>query len=138
MNRWNTPSWGMPVVLGLVLATVGRSGTAHAQAGSAPVLLAQAQCTPTDSTVSCCVKTHPLAPERCGATKREVEEILFAAKVAAELARNDLPAWKQDCIETYVQCKEDHWTGSCYDCFRNCEGQKGEWPDNMCRPKKGR
>ncbi|RKG97953.1 hypothetical protein D7X74_40545 [Corallococcus sp. CA047B] len=86
--------------------------------------------------MTCCVKTHPLSPERCGATKLEAEEILFAAMVAMELAKPDLPEWKRHCIDTYVECKEDHWTGSCYDCFRSCEGQKGEWPDNRCRPKK--
>ncbi|RKH28569.1 hypothetical protein D7Y13_24560 [Corallococcus praedator] len=87
--------------------------------------------------MSCCVKTHPLAPERCGATKLEAEEILFAAMAAMELAKPDLPEWKRNCIETYVTCKEDHWTGSCYDCFRSCEGQKGEWPRDKCRRKGG-
>ena len=116
----------MRVLLALALAAVGLSGTAHAQA----------PCTPKDSTVSCCVKTHPLAPERCGATKLEAEEILFAVSVAMELAKPDLPEWKRACINNYVRCKEEAWSGSCYDCFRHCEGQQGEWEDNKCRPKK--
>ncbi|MCY1036723.1 hypothetical protein OV207_35130 [Corallococcus sp. BB11-1] len=137
MSTWNTPSWGMLVVFAFVLAAAGRSRTAHAQAGSAPVSLAQAQCTPRDSTVSCCVKTHPGAPERCGATKLEAEEILFTAKVASELARTDLPEWKRSCMETYVRCKEEEWRGHCYDCFRYCEGQNGNWPRDKCRRKTG-
>ncbi|RYZ34619.1 MAG: hypothetical protein EOO71_38450 [Myxococcaceae bacterium] len=87
--------------------------------------------------MSCCVKTHPLSPERCGATKLEAEEILFAAKLAMELAKPDLPEWKRRCMETYVTCTEEDWLGSCYDCFRSCEGQKGEWPRDKCRRQKG-
>ncbi|RKH46769.1 hypothetical protein D7X12_04730 [Corallococcus sicarius] len=127
----------MLVVLGLALATTSRSGTAHAQASKASVSLAQAPCTPKDSTVSCCVKTHPTAPERCGATKLEAAEILFAGRVAMELARPDLPEWKRVCMETYVKCQEEDWLGHCYECFRYCEGQKGEWPRNKCRRQQG-
>ncbi|WP_244224348.1 DUSAM domain-containing protein [Corallococcus sicarius] len=72
------------------------------------------------------MKTHPRAPERCGATKQEAEEILFAVTVAMELAKPDLPEWKRACINNYVRCKEEAWSGSCYDCFRHCEGQQGE------------
>ncbi|RKH56910.1 hypothetical protein D7W81_32565 [Corallococcus aberystwythensis] len=67
--------------------------------------------------MSCCVKTHPGNPARCGATELEAEDILLFARAAEELSR-DLPEWKRNCLETYVQCQEDHWTGSCYDCFR--------------------
>ncbi|RKH61451.1 hypothetical protein [Corallococcus llansteffanensis] len=137
MNKRNALSWSTLAVLALALATTGSSGTAHAQASRAPVTLAQAPCTPRDSTVSCCVKTHPGSPERCGATKLEAEEILFAAKVAMELARTDLPEWKRSCMETYVRCKEEEWRGQCYDCFRYCEGQNGNWPRDKCRRKTG-
>ncbi|WP_233595542.1 MULTISPECIES: hypothetical protein [Corallococcus] len=137
MTRWNIQSWGTLVVLGLALATTSPGGTARAQAGNALVSLAQAPCTPKDSTVSCCVKTHPLSPERCGATKLEAEEILFAATVAMELAKPDLPEWKRACMNNYVRCKEEEWSGSCYDCFRSCEGQRGNWPRDKCRRKTG-
>ncbi|MCY1047398.1 hypothetical protein OV208_39230 [Corallococcus sp. bb12-1] len=83
------------------------------------------------------MKTHPLAPERCGATKLEAEEILFAAKVAMALARPDLPEWKRACIENYVKCQDEHWIGSCYACFRYCEGQQGEWPRDKCHRRTG-
>ncbi|NOK20382.1 hypothetical protein HMI50_25505 [Corallococcus carmarthensis] len=130
----------MRVVATLVLAVAGCSGSEHARASdtqpSTPaVYLAQAQCGPNDSSISCCVKTHPGNPARCGATDLEAEDILLFARAEEELSR-DLPEWKRACLETYVQCQEDHWMGSCYDCFRYCEGQRGEWPDDRCRPKR--
>ncbi|CAM3575068.1 DUF3795 domain-containing protein [Corallococcus soli] len=76
------------------------------------------------------------SPWACGATKLEAEQILFAAKRAVELARPDLPKWKKLCLETYVACKEENWKTSCYDCFRSCEGQQGEWPEDKCHSRK--
>ncbi|WP_375760944.1 hypothetical protein [Corallococcus exercitus] len=133
---------GIWVLATLSLASVSCSGGAHAQVSdtqpsATAVYLAQAQCGPNDSSISCCVKTHPGNPARCGATDLEAEDILLFARAAEELSR-DLPEWKRICLETYVQCQEDHWTGSCYDCFRYCEGQRGEWPDDSCRPKRKR
>ncbi|WP_223752158.1 hypothetical protein [Myxococcus sp. XM-1-1-1] len=43
--------------------------------------------------------------------------------------------WKQQCMDLYVLCKDQkkpRWTGDCYACFRNCEGQR-QWPFNLCR-----
>jgi hypothetical protein len=55
-----------------------------------------------------------------------------------EFANNrDLPEWKQRCIKYYVACKQEAWTGPCYDCLRYCEGQQ-EWPFNRCRERKKR
>jgi hypothetical protein len=52
---------------------------------------------------------------------------------ADEFAHNaHLPEWKQRCIRSYVDCQNEEWTGSCYDCLRYCEGQQ-EWPFNQCR-----
>jgi hypothetical protein len=47
----------------------------------------------------------------------------------------DLPEWKRRCIRTYGECQEDGWTGSCYACFRYCEGQQ-EWPIDKCYRRK--
>ncbi|MCY1032357.1 hypothetical protein OV207_12875 [Corallococcus sp. BB11-1] len=82
------------------------------------------------------MKTHPTAPERCGATKLEAEEILFAAKAAAELAKPDLPEWKNYCLGEYVECQEKGWRSPCYECFRYFEGQQGEWPHDRCSPQR--
>ncbi|CAM3205982.1 DUF3795 domain-containing protein [Corallococcus soli] len=83
------------------------------------------------------MKTHPGSPERCGLTKFEAAGLLRALKAASDLAEDDMPDWKQACIDTYVLCQEEKWLGSCHDCFRSCQGQK-EWPANKCRrPKKG-
>ena len=112
------------------------NGGAHAQPLRTPVYLAQAQCGPTDSTMSCCVKTHPGSPERCGLSEFEAADLLRAVRSASDLAEGDMPEWKQVCLETYVLCKEEEWLGSCYDCFRYCQGQK-EWRANKCRRQKG-
>jgi hypothetical protein len=90
-----------------------------------------------DSTLSCCVKNHPFNPERCGATSEEAAAIVTAA-VALEYAKTaEIESWKQKCIDAYVTCIEQRWTGSCYDCLRMCEGQH-EWPINMCAPRTNR
>ncbi|RUO89325.1 hypothetical protein D7Y11_30875 [Corallococcus sp. AB018] len=130
------------LVAAFAFVGAGCGGGAHVRASdpqpsATAEYLAQAQCGPQDSTVSCCVKRHPGNPARCGATELEAEDILLFARAAEELSR-ELPEWKRACLETYVQCQEDHWSGSCYDCFRYCEGQRGEWPDDRCRPKRKR
>jgi len=91
-------------------------------------------CSPMDSTLSCCVKNNIFNPERCGATPEEAAAIVTAAAALAYAATVEPPEWKQRCIDTYVKCIEQRWTGSCYECLRNCEGQHG-WPVNMCAPR---
>ncbi|RKH09615.1 hypothetical protein D7V97_16035 [Corallococcus sp. CA053C] len=86
--------------------------------------------------MSCCVKTHPTTPERCGATEMEAADILFSGKAASELAKRDIPEWKRSCLEDYVKCQEEDWLGPCYECFRYCEGQQGDWPRDKCRRRK--
>lgn len=127
-----------------------------------PAYLAQApvaDCRPGDSSMVCCIKKFPLTPvESCGATVEEAAEVLRGIKVLNEAAQQGeqaahatddeqetdefahnahLPEWKQLCIRGYNQCKDDGWTGSCYDCLRRCEGQH-EWPTTMCGPRKSR
>jgi hypothetical protein len=90
-----------------------------------------------DSTVSCCVKTHDFDPAHCGATDAEAAALLTAA-AAAEFARTaNLPPWKLECVDNYVSCIEEGWTGSCYSCLRYCEGQR-KWPFEMCGPRTNR
>ncbi|NVJ07393.1 hypothetical protein HUW63_19385 [Myxococcus sp. AM001] len=129
--------WGP--LAAVVLSALGCGGSAHSTAVRQPVYLAQAQCGPMDSTVSCCVKTHPATPERCGLTASEVSKYLVPMKAvesASEASEEAIPGWKQVCIDAYAQCQEEAWSGSCYDCFRYCEGQH-EWPVDKCRRGKG-
>ncbi|GHG87414.1 hypothetical protein [Comamonas sp. JC664] len=67
--------------------------------------------------------------------KMAVEAVEVAPAVEEDAHNAKLPDWKRRCISTYAECKDDDWTGSCYACFRYCEGQQ-EWPLNKCRPRK--
>jgi len=87
--------------------------------------------------------------ESCAATEAEAEAliVLNSLRMAYEAAQNtkdeeddsannaDLPKWKQRCIRSYVDCKNEGWTGSCYQCLRYCEGQQ-DWPFNQCRKRR--
>jgi hypothetical protein len=106
-------------------------------------------CRPGEATVSCCIKKFPLSPvESCGITEAEAMRtlvVLAAAYEATEFTEDEdefannagLPEWKQKCIKLYVDCKNQHWTGNCYDCIRRCEGQH-DWPFAICEPRKRR
>lgn len=121
-------AWGP--LAAVILSALVCGGSAHSTAARPPVYLAQAQCGPMDSTVSCCVKTHPATPERCGLTASEVSKYLVPMKVvesAAEASEEVIPEWKQVCIDVYAQCQEQGWY---------CEGQH-EWPVDKCRRLKG-
>jgi hypothetical protein len=112
-------------------------------AGSAAAL-----CQPGETSVACCIRKFPLSPvESCAATEAEALKVLSVLKTAYEavkaaedeedgFANNlDLPEWKQRCIRNYVDCKNEGWMGSCYQCLRYCEGQQ-EWPFNQCRKRR--
>jgi hypothetical protein len=112
-------------------------------AGSAAAL-----CQPGETSVACCIRKFPLSPvESCAATEAEALKVLSVLKTAYEavkaaedeedgFANNlDLPEWKQRCIRSYVDCKNEGWMGSCYQCLRYCEGQQ-EWPFNQCRKRR--
>jgi hypothetical protein len=94
-------------------------------------------CGPMDTTLSCCVKSHPFDPAHCGATSEEAAAIFTVAAAIAYAETVESPAWKQACIDAYVQCIEQKWTGRCYDCLRYCEGQR-KWPLHMCAPRPNR
>lgn len=109
---------------------------------------AAALCQPSEPSVNCCIKKFPLSPvESCAATEAEAFEVLnglkmaYEAAQAAEDAEDDfannehLPEWKQRCIRNYVDCKNEGWMGSCYQCLRSCEGQQ-DWPFNQCRKRR--
>jgi hypothetical protein len=91
-------------------------------------------CGPMDTTLSCCVKSRPFDPGFCGATPEEAAAIFTVAAALAYAETTGIPPWKQQCIDTYVQCIEQKWTGRCYDCLRYCEGQR-KWPIFMCAPR---
>ncbi|MFP2963699.1 hypothetical protein ACLEPN_39720 [Myxococcus sp. 1LA] len=104
---------------------------------------ALASCT---DTVSCCVQRNPGVPEACGLTAAEAAAYVgtmdAAMKRANEKAEeeDDAEGWKEECKETYVQCRDEKnpvWEGDCYACFRYCEGQH-EWPADMCKPRKNK
>ncbi len=94
-------------------------------------------CSPMDSTLSCCVKNNIFNPERCGATPEEAATIVTVAAALAYAATVEPQDWKQRCIDRYVDCIEQRWIGSCYNCLRYCEGQR-DWPFNMCAPRTNR
>jgi len=109
---------------------------------------AAALCQPGEPSVNCCIKKFPLSPvESCAATEAEALIVLNGLRMAYEAAQNakdeeddfannaDLPEWKQRCIRSYVDCKNEGWMGSCYQCLRYCEGQQ-EWPFNQCRKRR--
>jgi hypothetical protein len=139
------------VILGMLLAS-GCATSAPARA-ERPTNLAQSlavDCRPGDSSVVCCIKKFPTtARESCGATASEVAAVLNGARVLHQAAKAEeekentddfannahLPEWKQECIRSYVDCKNEGWTGSCYDCLRTCEGQR-EWPRSKCRERR--
>lgn len=131
----------MNSILALVLLAPLSVGCATAASASS--------CRPGESSVTCCIKKFPLSPvESCGAAEAEAMRTLVTLAVAHEateltededdFANNaDLPEWKQRCIKAYVDCKNELWTGNCYDCIRYCEGQR-VWPVNKCKPRKKR
>ncbi len=50
-------------------------------------------------------------------------------------------AWPKDdknfCIRTYSNCKQYKWSGNCMACLDRCLGSAaGDWPFDMCKPKK--
>jgi hypothetical protein len=86
--------------------------------------------------VDCCVKNHPLtAMESCTASRPDVPRVLrdISLRIDDEEFENnkDLPEWKQVCIQNFVRCEDEGWSGPCYDCLRNCEGQH-KWPRDWC------
>jgi hypothetical protein len=85
--------------------------------------------------VNCCIQQFPLSPvESCAATEAEALIVLNGLRMAYEATQDagnaeddftnnaDLPEWKQRCIRSYVDCKNEGWTGSCYQCLRYYEG----------------
>jgi hypothetical protein len=109
---------------------------------------AAALCQPGETSVVCCIRKFPLSPvESCAATEAAALKVLNGLKMAYEatqaagdkdddFANNlDLPEWKQRCIRNYVDCKNEGWMGSCYQCLRYCQGQQ-EWPFNQCRKRR--
>ncbi|NOK00223.1 hypothetical protein HNV27_01185 [Myxococcus xanthus] len=101
---------------------------------------AQAACL---DSATCCIQRF--GPDACGLSATEAAVLMAGSQVAAEADAPDvddahntnLPEWKRRCIATYAECKDDDWQGSCYACFRYCEGQQ-EWPINKCRPRRGK
>jgi hypothetical protein len=127
------------MLLSLAALVLGCSGSAHST-GSRRDAYAQATCMDSET---CCIQRF--GPEGGGLSAAEAATLMAGAQVAADGAEpnaedasnSELPEWKRRCIATYVECKDDGWIGSCYGCFRYCEGQQ-EWPVNQCRPCKGK
>ncbi|QSQ28527.1 hypothetical protein JY651_44560 [Pyxidicoccus parkwayensis] len=86
------------------------------------------------------MKKHPANLEACGLTESDARifvpaPMLKGAVPDDEPDENDeegTPEWKQLCIDLYVACQEHRWKGSCNDCLRYCEGQRGKWPYEKC------
>ena len=46
------------------------------------------------------------------------------------------PDNRQFCIDMYVLCQNQGWTGSCFACMETCTGSDGNWPFAQCHPRK--
>jgi hypothetical protein len=124
------------------------SGPALAQRGDA---IAQgAPCGPTDSTVSCCLKQHPGAYERCGA----VDPMKAPTRAPKQAPRTDPPLplppptdaippnkrkREQQCRDFYNQCialggeyekRGQRGRTICQSCYDTCYAE-GYWPANV-------
>lgn len=89
-----------------------------------------------------CLLYQEVGAEGCGVSSSEAADLLKGAgavheatKKVGESEQEGTPEWKQRCIDLYVNCKDDAWVGSCYECLRYCEGQR-DWPLDKCRPRK--
>ncbi|MFY1829112.1 hypothetical protein ACN47A_24550 [Myxococcus fulvus] len=129
-REWTAVTVAVGLSLGCASTERVRSGTSGAYA--------QATCT---DTVTCCLQRNVGNPEACGLTAAEAGKHISAAMAldaAGEKSEEkDDPdeGWKQQCMDLYVLCKDQkkpRWTGDCYACFRNCEGQR-QWPFSLCR-----
>jgi hypothetical protein len=97
-----------------------------------------------DTTMTCCIKKNLTnAAEACGAAAWEIAEVLATLKGVDVPERGEedddgeeKEDWREYCRETYVSCIDMKWQGSCSDCFRRCEGQRGKWPKKMCFPRR--
>lgn len=94
--------------------------------------------------MSCCIKNNPTrAAEACGAAAWEIAETLATLKGVDVPEREDgdegegegTPEWKKKCMGLYEDCQQYGWRGNCGDCFRYCEGQRGQWPFKKCRER---
>ena len=123
---------------GLEGGTAGR-GDAIAQA-------AAAQCGPTDSTVSCCLKQHPGDYERCGAVA-PTQAPTRTPKQAPQIDPEPLPPptsaappnrrkREEQCREYYLQCmalggeyekRGQYGRSICQSCYDTCNAN-GSWP----------
>lgn len=100
-------------------------------------------CNQGDSTVQCCLKQNPGQYERCGAVPPDPKQEPRGPQLPPihpdppEKPAPDDEGWRDQCINLYVRCKQDNWRAiqgwSCYECLRNCQGQK-EWPFDLCGP----
>jgi hypothetical protein len=136
---------------------LGCSSGAHSAAGR-PAYLAQAVFVDCKNSMECCIKKFPAtAMESCGATATEAAEVLNGGKMVNVApatvtlkgvdepereedgdGREEMPEWRQHCIDQYTRCVDLSWTGNCHACHERCRGQRGEWPKEMCGPPKGR
>ena len=136
-----TATWRFIIFLVLFVAalTLNCASSAHSTANRRDYYV---QSTCVDS-VTCCLQRNPGSPEACGLSASEAAVLMGGAKAAADAAaqewddshNSDLPEWKRRCIRAYGDCQELGWSGSCYDCFRFCEGQQ-EWPEDKCSPSR--
>jgi hypothetical protein len=135
----------------------GGSGFADGTAEPGPALaqpgdtIAQAaQCGPTDSTVSCCLKQHPGDYERCGAldpTKAPTRAPQQAPQTdplpplppPTSAAPPDKRKREQQCREYYHQCialggeyekRGQHGQSICKSCYDRCNAE-GYWPNKV-------
>lgn len=121
----------------LALSACGTTNAARGTGGSGDERAGIAQgveCTPRDSTVSCCLKKHPHEYERCGATRPPKKK---QPPLPLLPTPEEQEEWNERCLDHYSRCIEetqgDKWgrkfsESQCQACWDYCK-RIGRWPD---------
>lgn len=144
-------------VIALVVVSGCASTDAYRYSSGAFALngaLTGAECNPSDSTVTCCLKQHPGQYELCGATPPAQSEPITvgppglrseeegAQKEARETNEESREDREKRCADYYARCIEEigkkpgslYGTSQCRDCFVYCS-RHGFWPERMNKKK---
>lgn len=131
----------MTAIFTMVL-TLGCASTEASGYGANSFAMNGAECTQTDSTVTCCLKQHPGQYEMCGATPPAQSGTINLGPPgigSLEAAQGESKNEKRKrCLPDYVACIDKigltpgglAGTSQCQDCYDYCVGN-GFWPLRM-------
>lgn len=131
------------LAVGLALLASGCVSTSASGYGGG-FALTQAECNPSDSTVTCCLKQNPGQYERCGAvaptTTQSQPNNLLPGRTESEAAPlPEIPTAEEKqkrrdiCMEHYTKCRSGRHDGrvwgesQCKACYEACM-RHGFWP----------